>query len=59
MGIIVSKPFGTIPPVIISTASNFLTFFLNEFLPAAIKPIILKCLGLFFLIFLVSFELIA
>jgi len=50
---------GIIPPVIISTASNFLTFFDKGLLPAAIDPIILKCFGFFLVIFFVSNALIA
>jgi len=59
IGIIVSKPFGIIPPVIISAVSNFFIFFLSGFIPAAIEPIILNFFGNFFFNPLVSFELIA
>ena len=55
----VSKPFGKIPPVIISTVLNFFIFFLKGLDPAAIEPIILNSFGNFLLIFLVSFELTA
>ena len=55
----VSSPFGKIPPVIISTASNFLIIFLNGLDPAATEPIILNFFDKYLLIFLVSLELIA
>ena len=54
-----SKPFGRIPPVMISTASYFLIFFLKGLFPAAIDPIILNFIGNFFFINLVSLDFIA
>ena len=55
----VLNAFGIIPPVMISTASNFLTFFDKGLLPAAMDPIILNCFGFFLFIFFVSVALIA
>ena len=55
----VLNEFGIIPPVMISTVSNLLTFFDKGLLPAAMDPIILNCFGFFLLIFFVSAALIA
>ena len=59
IGMMVSKPFGIIPPVIISTASNLLIIFLKGLAPAAMDPMILNFWFIFLFIFFVSFELIA